>query len=550
MYKNKTKITIVPKTQIKGQNAVILTDIERRLFSTASIDTLMPEIEAAYNVSDPSIQDRARAAFLMGAAYEAVKLSTSKQYYDEGHNIALRLKDKRLLADSLHGQAYHAYRAGELAQAYKLEEDALRYALETDHHFRVVFSRYMLGLIALFFGAQEEGLDYLNAALEVAKRHSITKLQIRIFAKLSELCLASRQLATSRNYAEQAIRLARTLNNANDIRDGQIKLAAVELEFEHYDKVIEIVEEVRTGLPESDRSRWCISHTLLAKVYAARRKWAKSESELREGIALANYPNAERVRSNIHSHFCELYLAQEQYAPALEEAQKALEDGLTSQDIFCQKEALRLVNVCYKELRNFEKAYEFLEKYNALVAESDTALLKSRLEYHALKNDYELEKVKSETQTKKSELLRIKLDYKERELTEKIRHLIKQAEAVRQFRNDLRSLIRRTPADDPSVKDIRARLASFTEEEINWQEFEKDFKEAHPEFLQTLSEKYPDLTKMEQRIAAMIRMDLKSADIAKLFSITERAVEFHRLNLRKKLKLKQSEQLPKFLGSL
>ena len=55
---------------------------------------------------------------------------------------------------------------------------------------------------------------------------------------------------------------------------------------------------------------------------------------------------------------------------------------------------------------------------------------------------------------------------------------------------------------------------------------------------------------MEQRVAAMIRMDLKSADIARLFSITERAVEFHRLNLRKKLPLKKTEQLTKYLSAI
>ncbi len=100
------------------------------------------------------------------------------------------------------------------------------------------------------------------------------------------------------------------------------------------------------------------------------------------------------------------------------------------------------------------------------------------------------------------------------------------------------------------MKDIRARLAAFPESEVHWNEFEKDFLEVHPEFLQLLSEKFPDLTKMEQRIAAMIRMDLKSADIARLFSITERAVEFHRLNLRKKLKLKKTEQLTKYLSTI
>lgn len=43
-------------------------------------------------------------------------------------------------------------------------------------------------------------------------------------------------------------------------------------------------------------------------------------------------------------------------------------------------------------------------------------------------------------------------------------------------------------------------------------------------------------------------MDLKSHETASLFCITERGVEFHRVNIRQKLKLRKEEKLPIVLG--
>ena len=72
----------------------------------------------------------------------------------------------------------------------------------------------------------------------------------------------------------------------------------------------------------------------------------------------------------------------------------------------------------------------------------------------------------------------------------------------------------------------------------------------HPDFIRKLTERAPDLTATEVRICTMLRMNLKSHEIAQIFCTTEKGVEFHRGNIRKKLHLKKEEKLPVVLGAL
>lgn len=125
-----------------------------------------------------------------------------------------------------------------------------------------------------------------------------------------------------------------------------------------------------------------------------------------------------------------------------------------------------------------------------------------------------------------------------------------QSELVELFLAGVRDAARKFTDPINALKEIQAMVRALPRQEIDWTKFEAEFAAVHPKFKAKLAQDYPDLTQMEQRIAAMIRMELKSSDIARLFSITERAVEFHRLNLRKKLNLKAGETLPTFLSQL
>ncbi len=138
----------------------------------------------------------------------------------------------------------------------------------------------------------------------------------------------------------------------------------------------------------------------------------------------------------------------------------------------------------------------------------------------------------------------------EDQLVSQIGSMAAQAELVELFLAGVRRASRKLTDPISALREIDGMARALPRQQLDWTKFEAAFTAVHPTFTAKLAQAHPGLTQMELRIAAMIRMGLKSSDIAQLFSVTERAVEFHRLNLRKKLRLKAGETLPRFLAKL
>jgi DNA-binding CsgD family transcriptional regulator len=66
-------------------------------------------------------------------------------------------------------------------------------------------------------------------------------------------------------------------------------------------------------------------------------------------------------------------------------------------------------------------------------------------------------------------------------------------------------------------------------------------------FLKKLINQYPELTPGDLKLAAYLRMNLSSKEIAPLLNISVRGVENKRYRLRKKLDLPPEENLTEFM---
>lgn len=95
-------------------------------------------------------------------------------------------------------------------------------------------------------------------------------------------------------------------------------------------------------------------------------------------------------------------------------------------------------------------------------------------------------------------------------------------------------------------KTIKSFLSKY-EQVKDDQAIKMDVDKTNTEFFQNLLNKYPHLTKNEQRLCAQVRMDLSSKDIAAANNISVKSVEMARYRLRKQLGLKTEEELGKFL---
>lgn len=92
-------------------------------------------------------------------------------------------------------------------------------------------------------------------------------------------------------------------------------------------------------------------------------------------------------------------------------------------------------------------------------------------------------------------------------------------------------------ARPPIARLVPERLKELPCEAIDWTQFEAEFSSTYPEFQTRLVHQYPELTGMEMKVCAFLKLRLTSADIARLLCLSERSVEGHRLRIRRKMGL-------------
>jgi DNA-binding CsgD family transcriptional regulator/tetratricopeptide (TPR) repeat protein len=527
-----------------------LAEIEQLVYTTTPVDALAEEIKRIYSETTSNSGERARAAVLLAMVWRRIEQVRSSEYTEEAFQIATERDDQYVLADVYYLKGLEAFRKSDLKLLNKFHQDALSAATTAGHTHRMAFSLYMLGNLAIRYGSYEDAIGFFVQAQRIAEEHGFLRLQTFILSKLAEVSLTSNEFPTARGYALKAIAVSEKLASAQDLLNSKIRLATIELELHNYDGATQLAEEVAPIVPENNKPLRCTIETLRGQILASRGSWLEAESQLKLAIGLALYSNSDRVRANIHILLAELYEKQDNIEAAIAEGLQSLEAANIANDAFQRKQALNALHRLYRTQGNIFEAYKYLEEYNALVSASDQALLKNRLEYHAVRNELEIERSKSEEGRRQSELLRIELKQREGELMEKTRHLIKQTEAVTQFRDELKAIIRKSPITDPLVHEIKGRLKSLPESELSWQDFDEQFKLVHPEFSTKLATQYPSLTPMERKICALLRLDLSSPEIAKLLFLSERNIQNHRYRLRKKLELGSDENMHTFLAKI
>ena len=142
------------------------------------------------------------------------------------------------------------------------------------------------------------------------------------------------------------------------------------------------------------------------------------------------------------------------------------------------------------------------------------------------------------------------LEIKNKKLAIRTLQLVRKTEFEVNFTKKLKGI-----AKDINLKN-RAKLKrliqtiSVNNKSIIWNDFEKSFVEINTSFYDKLYKTCPQLSQNEKKISAFIKLNMSTKDMATLLNISSRGVETARYRLRKKMKLKSSVSLRKFLQEL
>lgn len=141
---------------------------------------------------------------------------------------------------------------------------------------------------------------------------------------------------------------------------------------------------------------------------------------------------------------------------------------------------------------------------------------------------------------------------KSKELASSTFHLIRKNEALLQIKEEL-IRFKAESGDRPAAKHYQKMLRLVDEHlgnEQDWQVFEDNFNQVHDEFFKKLKSMFPSITPGDLRLAAYLRMNLSSKEIAPLLHLSIRGIENKRYRLRRKLELDGDDNLVEFLMSL
>ncbi|MCC6414211.1 MAG: hypothetical protein IT270_21505 [Saprospiraceae bacterium] len=155
-------------------------------------------------------------------------------------------------------------------------------------------------------------------------------------------------------------------------------------------------------------------------------------------------------------------------------------------------------------------------------------------------NRRELERQRTEAER---EMLALEVDNKSKELSNAALNLIRKNEVLQHLKDTLLESKNDPRAMSRIVREIDAHLES----DHDWEIFETSFNAVHDDFFKRLMHDFPDMTPGDLRLAAYLKMNLASKEIAPLLNISVRGVENKRYRLRRKLGLPEEANLTEFM---
>lgn len=477
------------------------------------------------------------------------------------------------------------YGKTDLVKALKNSKDALQIAMNSQSVLYEVRSYIKIGSLLILIGNYDEALKNFLESLKLAQNN---KLRYEEFVSLIDLGIIQDRIEkfdVALKYYFEALniynksvesgKLMKELKNIQALYNniGNIYLSKNELDtaIEYYLKGLTIAEQKldyanignicnNLGKLEDQKKNFDKAYTFLDKSLQARLKIND-----KSGIAKSYY--------SLANHYLEMHQPKE----ALVYAEKSYALSTQLSEPLIKKISSMFLYRIYRDLGNWEKALT----YHVIFKEASDSLINDNKiqELTRLQMQYEYEKIEKDNLAKqqktkltyiillstvtsllvilallfflsRSRTSRIKLEkeklekdmlIKNKELTTNVIYLLQKNELINSITSRLLKLKENLKAENVlPVQKIIIDLQSITEKEV-WEEFEYRFQSVHEEFYQNLKKKFPDLSPSEIKLAAFLRLNMTTKEIASITNQSVNSLETARYRLRKKLGISNQE---------
>lgn len=295
-----------------------------------------------------------------------------------------------------------------------------------------------------------------------------------------------------------------------------------------------------------------LSFLNLANVAMLNQEYTLAESYLNKAELLTQKMGLVAQQAIVFEKRAKLYAAKGDYRKAYQSQERhhALSDSLYSQKI--QQEALELKEKYESEKKSNEINQLNKEKLSQqlIIALMGLGFLLLVILFQRLRIQQKLTLNEKQQDELQKTYLRSMLDAKNKELTAQAAQLLQMQNDVKVVNENIAEVIDGEPnLQAENRKKIKQALQKNRLSRLN-ADFDKRITDTNADFYQILLQKHPDLTPTELKICAYLRLNISTKEISQLTSRSVRTIESIRTDVRKKMKLKASDNLINYLISL
>jgi DNA-binding CsgD family transcriptional regulator len=407
------------------------------------------------------------------------------------------------------------------------------------------------GRICYRLALYTEAIDYMNSGLELARQTGIERQVLLFMYQLNEI--KKELISPAESLRDEEALLA----YQNEVKAGLRDISYVVLCESAAESALALGDLSRAknyiSLAADARRAIAVDRTMLPNHYLLLARICSAEGD--EKGMLRNTQSSIDIdvvheQASPLSEMC-VYEARFHYyigTGQIVKAKQQLKLAAASAAVLDNPKSHHSLHGCYLKFYQAKgdtaRELEYTKKIHEYQAHAQQQVISHRIRH--LNAIHELELKEKETQ-----LIKRELNLKSQELDLSNHHLQQRNELLTDLKNSINMLKNENSKRDVVFQTLFKKIdVAFNKEENEKDLFKAKFDSAHADFIRTLNLKHPKLSSAECRICALLHSGFSTKEIATLLSTTLRNIETHRLNIRKKLKLKRTDNLQLILAAV
>jgi len=453
-------------------------------------------------------------------------------------------------------------------------------------------------------GYYDEGMKRFQRALDqIDQKWPDDPLVGECLLSLGMVHGAIKNYDMSDDYLNQAKELFQRINNDDLFYETVMMIGVNQLETYDYEAArMNFVQSVNFYREIEDPFKLVKGYSNLGAVLQHMDSLDRAEFYFEEGLKLAIDEHYEHMMMVMYQRLGEINLDKKDFNKAIDYTNKSNALSIKVEDIRGQAKDNQILSSSHEELGNYKLALghmkEYLElqdsilsmekiaqmneleqKYQTEKKEQEILLLKEKEKRNSLekrgmiggiagliclfcvfiyamrqrmkKNKLAKEKVDQELEfsTKELAFSQKELDIKKQELTAYALQLAHNNEVLEEIKSKV-SEAQAEKDNKRSLQKVINKIDFNQNDSETWDGFRQRFQAVHKDFESSVKHSFPEVSKNEMRLMALLKMNLTSKEIANILNISGEGIKKARYRLRKKLGLETGSSLEEFVISL